>query len=95
MSQDACSRVETMDSRVRDCHRHLSTDLTTRQSSALRRQNLHNMPATFTHSSLSNQGCSGAASPHFFQQGGRVPTPPLFWTEIRAKVSPLFQLATY
>jgi len=36
-----------------------------------------------------------AASPHFFQQGGASPTPPLFWTEIRAKVSPLLQLVTY
>ena len=48
-----------------------------------------------------NQGCSGAgtrgtASPHFFRQGGRVPPlPPLFWTEIRAKVSPLLQLVAY
>jgi len=27
--------------------------------------------------------------------GDGVPTPPLFWTEIRAKVSPLLQLVTY
>jgi len=33
------------------------------------------------------------ASPHFFRQGGRVPHP-TFWTEIRAKVSPLLQLVT-
>ena len=41
------------------------------------------------------QGCSGAASPIFFRQGDASPTPPLFWTEIRAKVSPLLQLVTY
>jgi len=40
----------------------------------------------------SAQGCSGAgtrgtASPTFFDRGGRVPHSPLFWTEIRAKVS--------
>ena len=34
----------------------------------------------------------GGRRPHFFR---RVPTPPLFWTEIRAKVSPLLQLITY
>jgi len=33
--------------------------------------------------------------PHFFRQGGRVPHSPTFWTEIRAKVSPLLQLVTY
>jgi len=36
-----------------------------------------------------NQGCSGAKTrgdsvPPFFRQGGRVPPPPLFWTEIVA-----------
>ena len=46
------------------------------------------------------QGCSGArtrgtVSPTFFRQGTRPPLPPLFWTEIRAKVSPLLQLVTY
>jgi len=46
------------------------------------------------------QRCSGAgmredAVPHFFRQGDASPTPPLFWTEIRAKVSPLLQLDTY
>jgi len=34
----------------------------------------------------------GTAPPHFFRQGGRVP---IYWTEIRAKVSPLLQLVTY
>ena len=29
------------------------------------------------------------------RQGDESPTPPLFWTEIRAKVSPLLQLVTY
>ena len=29
------------------------------------------------------------------RQGDASPTPPLFWTEIRAKVSPLLQLVTY
>ena len=34
--------------------------------------------------------------PTFFSTGGRVPhSPPLFWAEIRAKVSPLLQLVTY
>ena len=28
-------------------------------------------------------------------RGGASPTPPLFWTEIRPKVSPLLQLVTY
>jgi len=47
-----------------------------------------------------SQGCSGArtrggtTSPHFFLQGGASPTPYIFWTEIRAKVSPLLQLVT-
>ena len=41
------------------------------------------------------QGRGGTASTHFFQQGDASPTPPLFWTEIRAKVSPLLQLVTY
>jgi len=46
------------------------------------------------------QGCSGAGTrgdgvPHFFRQRARVLLPPLFWTEIRAKVSPLLQLVTY
>ena len=43
------------------------------------------------------QGCSGAGttSPTFFDRGDASPTPPLFWTEIRAKVSLLLQLVTY
>ena len=46
------------------------------------------------------QGCSGAetrgaAFPHFFRQGDASPTPPTFWIEIHAKVSPLLQLVTY
>jgi len=47
------------------------------------------------------QGCSGAGTrgdnvpPTFFDRGNGSPTPPLFWTEIRAKVSPLLQLVTY
>jgi len=43
------------------------------------------------------QGCSGGDGVlHFFSTGGtRPPLPPLFWTEIRAKVSPLLQLVTY
>jgi len=46
-------------------------------------------------------GCSGAGTradgvPRtFFDRGTRPPLPPLFWTEIRAKVSPLLQLVTY
>ena len=46
------------------------------------------------------QSCSGAGTredgvPHFFLQGTRPPLPHFFWTEIRAKVSPLLQLVTY
>jgi len=38
----------------------------------------------------------GRRPPTFFRQGDRgPPLPPLFWTEIRAKVSPLLQLVTY
>jgi len=46
-------------------------------------------------------GCSGARTrggrrpPLFFDRGDASPTPSLFWTEIRAKVSPLLQLVTY
>jgi len=47
-----------------------------------------------------SQGCSGAGTrgdgvPPLFRQGDASPTPPTFWTEIRAKVSPLLQLVTY
>jgi len=37
----------------------------------------------------------GDGVPHFFSTGGRPPLSPLFWTEIRAKVSPLLQLVSY
>jgi len=38
----------------------------------------------------------GDGVPHCFRQGLTGGTrPPLFWTEIRAKVSPLLQLVTY
>jgi len=37
----------------------------------------------------------GDGAPHFFRQGDASPTPPVFWTEIPAKVSPLLQLVTY
>ena len=37
----------------------------------------------------------GAASSIFFDRGDASPTPPLFWTETRAQVSPLLQLVTY
>jgi len=37
----------------------------------------------------------GDGVPTFFVRGTRPPLPPLFWTEIRAKVSPLLQLVTY
>jgi len=37
----------------------------------------------------------GAAFPHFFRQGDASPTPPLFWTKICVKDSPLLQLVTY
>jgi len=54
------------------------------------------------HRVCKSQGCSGAGMrgadgvPPLFLSGGRVPHPsPLFWTEIRAKVSPLLQLVTY
>jgi len=44
------------------------------------------------------QGCNGAGDgvPAFFSTGGtRLPLSPLFWSDIRAKVSPLLQLVTY
>jgi len=45
---------------------------------------------------VAGRGRGGTAFPHFFfDQGTRPPLPPLFWTEIRAKVSPLLQLVTY
>ena len=37
----------------------------------------------------------GGRRPPLFSTGGRVPHSPTFWTEIGAKVSPLFQLVTY
>jgi len=40
-------------------------------------------------------GTRGDGVPHFFRQGDASPTPPLFWTETRAKVSLLLQLVTY
>ena len=40
------------------------------------------------------RGRGGTASPHFSDRGDVSPLP-LFWTEIRAKVSPLLQLVTY
>jgi len=50
--------------------------------------------AAYTHSrSVVGRGRGGMASPTFFDRGTRPPLPPLFWTEIRAKVSPLLQLA--
>jgi len=46
------------------------------------------------------QGCSGAGTrgdgvPHFFDGDASPTLLPLFWTEIRAKVSSLLQLVTY
>jgi len=43
------------------------------------------------------RGRGATASPTLFSTGGTRPPlpPPLFWTEIRAKVSPLLQLVTY
>ena len=39
---------------------------------------------------------AGGRRPPLFSTGGtRPPLPPLFWTKIRAKVSPLLQLVTY
>jgi len=47
-------------------------------------------------SGVVGRGRGGTASPHFFRQGGRVPhSPHVFWTEIRAKLSPLLQPVTY
>ena len=43
----------------------------------------------------SGAGTRGTASPTFFDRGTRPPPPPLFWNEIRAKVSPLLQLVTF
>jgi len=41
------------------------------------------------------RGRGDSVPPLFSTGGGRVPHSPLFWTEIRAKVSPLLQLVTY
>jgi len=47
------------------------------------------------------QACSGAGTrggrrpPTFFDRGNASSTPPLFWTKIRAKGSPLLQLVSY
>jgi len=44
----------------------------------------------------SEAGTRGDGVPPLFSTGGtRPPLPPIFWTEIRAKVSPLLQLVTY
>jgi len=44
----------------------------------------------------SGAGTRGGRRPPFFSTGGtRPPLLPLFWTETRAKVSPLLQLVTY
>ena len=40
------------------------------------------------------RGRGGQRPPHFSDRGDVSPLP-LFWTEIRAKVSPLLQLVTY
>ena len=40
-------------------------------------------------------GRGGRRPLSFFDRGDTSPTPPLLWTEIRAKVSPLLQLVTY
>ena len=37
------------------------------------------------------RGRGGTASPTFFDRGDASPTPPTFWSEIRAEVSPLLQ----
>jgi len=37
----------------------------------------------------------GRAFPRFFRQRHASPTPPTFWTKIRAKVSPLLHLVIY
>jgi len=62
----------------------------------------HLMSATAMNSSHETlmQGCSGAgrggtASPTFFDRGTRPPLLPLFWTEIRAQVSPVSKMVTY
>jgi len=58
-------------------------------------------PASVGSEYVYSQGCvvgrgrGGTASPTFFYRGDASPTPPLFWTEIRAKVSLLLQLVTY
>jgi len=41
------------------------------------------------------RGRGGTAYPTFVDRGDASPTPPTFWAEIRAKVSPLLQLVTY
>ena len=75
---------------LRTCVTHSSVHYTTSSQVGchFRRQYRNQTPV--------GQGRGGTASPHFFRQGGRVPhSPHFFWTEIRAKVSPLLQLVTY
>ena len=62
----------------------------------------HLMSATAmnsSHETLSRgvvgRGRGGTASPTFFDRGTRPPLLPLFWTEIRAQVSPLSKMVTY
>jgi len=48
-----------------------------------------------THQGVVGRGRRRDGVPPLFSTGGCVPHSPLFWTEIRAKVSPLLQLVTY
>jgi len=44
---------------------------------------------------LQSRGVVGRGMASLFSTGDTSPTPPTFWTEIRAKCSPLLQLVTY
>ena len=57
----------------------------------------HLARAIFIHiySGVVGRGRGGRRPPLFSTGGTRLPLPSLFWTEIRAKVSPLLQLVTY
>ena len=57
------------------------------------RQNLHARRTTTR--GVVGRRRGGTASPTLFDRETRPPLPPIFWTEIRAKVSPLLQLVTY
>ena len=56
---------------------------------------VHGAPTTTRHCEWQGVVRRGDGAPHYFRQGARVLHSPTFWTEIGAKVSPLFQLVSY